>query len=190
MAASTWAQQLPPVPPAPIPNQPGLLQPAPRPAAPPPTASQAPAAAIQPAGNPVCVRLQAELAAFDQGGAGSARADQIKRSEDAIAKQQGELDRTIAEAHKAGCAGQGFLALFSALSPQCGPISSRIQDLRGNLDRMISDLERLKSGSDDRQGQRRAMIGQLAQNNCGAQYTAAANEAGPAGFFDKLFGGA
>jgi hypothetical protein len=34
------------------------------------------------------------------------------------------------------------------------------------------------------------VLGQLAQNNCGAQYTAAANAAGgPRGFFDALFGG-
>jgi hypothetical protein len=195
-SAAAVAQQMPgpPVPPAPVPNQPGFNQPALRPAAPvAPPANQPPAGqttANQAPSNPVCVRLQSQLAMFDQGAAGAARADQIKRSEDAIAKQQADLDRAVAQAHKAGCAGQGFLALFSALSPQCGPITSQIQDMRGSLDRMISDLERLKSGSDDQQGQRRALIGQLAQNNCGAQYTAAANSAGgPQGFFDALFGG-
>jgi len=140
--------------------------------------------------SPLCVRLEGQLAAFDQGTADPARADQIKRSEDAIAKQQADLDRAVAQAHKAGCAGQGFFALFSALSPQCGPITSQIQGMRGNLDRMMSDLEQLKSGSEDQQGQRRALIGQLAQNNCGEQYTAAANsQGGPRGFFDALFGG-
>jgi hypothetical protein len=62
--------------------------------------------------------------------------------------------------------------------------------MRGNLDRMISDLEQLKNGNTGQEGQRRALIGQLAQNNCGAQYTAAANSwDGPQGFFDALFGG-
>jgi hypothetical protein len=118
------------------------------------------------------------------------RAEQIKRSEDAIAKQQADLDRTVEKAHRAGCAGQGFFALFSAFSPQCGPITSQIQQMRGNLDRMISDLEQLKNGNTGQEGQRRALIGQLAQNNCGAQYTAAANSwGGPQGFFDALFGG-
>jgi hypothetical protein len=80
--------------------------------------------------------------------------------------------------------------LFSALSPQCGPITSQIQQLRGTLDRMISDLEQLKNGNSGQEGQRRALIGQLAQNNCGAQYAAAANSwGGPQGFFDALFGG-
>ena len=140
--------------------------------------------------NPVCVRLEGQLASFDQGAANPARADQIKQSEDAIAKQQADIDRVTAQAHKSGCAGTGFFALFSALSPQCGPITSQIQQMRGNLDRMMSDLEQLKSGTTDQADQRRALVGQLAQNNCGAQYTAAANsQGGPQGFFDALFGG-
>ena len=147
-------------------------------------------ASNQAASNPICIRLQGQLAAFDQGAADPARADQIKRTEDAIAKQQADLDRAVGQAHKAGCAGEGFFALFSALSPQCGPITSQIQQMRGNLDHMINDLEQLKSGNNNQEGQRRALIGQLAQNNCGAQYTAAANSAGgPQGFFDALFGG-
>jgi Protein of unknown function (DUF2865) len=155
------------------------------------TISPPPAAtAAVPSSNPVCVRLESQLASVTQGSADPARADQIKRSEDAIAKQQADLDRAVAQAHKAGCAGQGFFALFSAFSPQCGPITSQIQQMRGNLDRMISDLEQLKNGNTGQEGQRRALIGQLAQNNCGAQYTAAANSwGGPQGFFDALFGG-
>ena len=143
-----------------------------------------------PASNPICVRLEGQLAGLNQGAGDPARADQIRRTEDAIAKQQADLDRTVGQAHKAGCAGQGFFALFSALSPQCGPITSQIQQMRGYLDRMISDLEQLKNGNTGQEGQRRALIGQLAQNNCGAQYTAAANSwGGPQGFFDALFGG-
>jgi hypothetical protein len=143
-----------------------------------------------PSSNPICVRLEGQLAAVTQGSIDPMRAEQIKRTEDAIAKQQADLDRTVAQAHKAGCAGQGFFALFSAFSPQCGPITSQIQQTRGNLDRMISDLEQLKNGNTGQEGQRRALIGQLAQNNCGAQYTAAANSwGGPQGFFDALFGG-
>src|SRR3974390_3272066 len=140
--------------------------------------------------NPICVRLESQLTALTQGSVDPVRAEQIKRTEDAIAKQQADLDGTVAQAHKAGCAGQGFFAFFSALSPQCGPITSQIQQMRGNLDRMISDVEQLKKGNTGQEGQRRALIGQLAQNNCGAQYTAAANSwGGPQGFFDALFGG-
>jgi hypothetical protein len=142
-----------------------------------------------PASNPVCVRLESQLAAINSGSTDPQRADQVKRAEDAVAKQQADLDRTLAQAHKQGCEGQGFLSLFSSLVPQCGPINSQIQQMRGNLDRATTDLEQLKSGTGGQDGQRRALIGQLAQNNCGAQYTVAANEAGPTSFFDKLFGG-
>ncbi len=161
-----------------------LAQGAPAPApANPPAANQQPASS-----NPVCVRLEGQLAAFDQGAADPARTDQIKRDEDAFAKQQADLDRAVAQAHKAGCAGEGFFALFSALSPQCGPITSQIQQMRGNLDRTTSDLQQLQSGNSSQDGQRRVLIGQLAQNNCGAQYASAASASGPAGFFDALLG--
>jgi hypothetical protein len=196
LAALAWSApasaQGYPSPPASIPQtsyRPAANQPAPYPqAANQPAANQP---ALNPATtNPVCVRLEGQLAAFDQGTTDPARANQIKQSEDAIAKQQADLDRAVAQAHKSGCAGQGFFALFSALSPQCGPITSQIQQMRGNLDHMMSDLEQLKSGSYDQADQRRALVGQLAQNSCGAQYTAAANsQGGPQGFFDALFGG-
>jgi hypothetical protein len=143
----------------------------------------------QPVSNPVCVRLESQLAGIDRGSADPVRADQIRRSEDAVAKQQADLDRVLAQSRKAGCEGQGFLALFSGFSPQCFPFNSQIQQMRSNLDRMMSDLEHLKSGNVDQDGQRRTLIGELSQNNCGAQYTAAANSAGPHGFFDALFGG-
>ena len=149
-------------------------------------------AAGQPASaSPACIRLESQLAALNSGSANSALADQIKHAEDAIAKQQADLDRELARARSAGC-GQGFLSLFSGLSPQCGPLNSKIDEMRGNLDRMMSELERLKSGNNDQEGQRTAVIAQLAQNNCGSQYTEAARAArasGPQGFFEALLGG-
>ncbi len=66
----------------------------------------------------------------------------------------------------------------------------QIQQMRDNIDHMMSDLERIKSGNNpDLENQRRSLIGQLAQNNCGAQYRAAAASSGPGGFLDALFGG-
>ncbi len=144
----------------------------------------------QPATNPVCARLEGQLANVNRGSADPARADLIKHAEEAVAKQQADLDRTVAQSRRQGCEGiAGFFALFTGQSPQCRPLNSQVQQMRGNLDRMMSDLERLKSGSSDQEGQRRALIGQLAQNNCGEQYRSAAAAAGPAGFFDTLFGG-
>ena len=153
-----------------------------------PAAQAAPAAAPA-ASSPVCVRLEAQLATLNSGSGNSALADQIKRSEDAIARQQADLDRAVERGRRLGCANQGLFSLFSGFSPQCGPINSQIDQMRNNLDRMMSDLEQLKSGNNDQQSQRNVLIGQLAQNNCGAQYTAAARAAGPQGFFEALLGG-
>ena len=106
----------------------------------------------------------------NRGTADPARADQIKRYEDAVAKQQADLDRVLAQSKKQGCEGGGFFALFTGRLPQCGPLNAQIQQMRDNLDHTMTDLEYLKSGHNDQDGQRRALIGQLAQNNCGAQY--------------------
>jgi cell division septation protein DedD len=159
----------------------------------PPQASPSPPppAADQPASNPVCVRYEAQLAALNRGVADPARADQIRRYEDSIGKQQGELDRVLTQSKKYGCEGGGFFALFTGQAPQCGPINSHIQQMRDNLDHLMSDLEHLKSGNNaDQESQRRALIGQLAQNDCGQQYRAAAAAAGPGGFLGSLFSGA
>ncbi len=176
LSAAVSAQTAPPIPPASIPGQ----------ATPGPSA----APAEQPASNPACVRLEGQLAILTRGGADPARVDQIKRYEDSIAKQQTDLDRTLAQSKKRGCEGGGFFALFTGHSPECQPLTTQIQQMRDNLDRSISELERLKSGNNtDQEGQRRQLIGALAQNNCGAQYRAAAEAAGPAGFLDALFNG-
>ena len=131
----------------------------------------------QASGNPVCVRLEGQLAALSRGGA-DPRTDQIKHYEDAAAKQQADLDRSLTQSKRLGCENGGFFSLFTGGGPQCQPINAQIQQMRDNLDRTMSELERLKSGSNDREGPRRALIGQLAQNNCGQQYQAAAAAGG------------
>jgi Protein of unknown function (DUF2865) len=158
------------------------------PAARQPQAYPAPNQAPQ-ASNPVCVRLESQLATIDSSANDPARLAQIKQREDATAKQQADLDRVQTQAHKVGCASDGFLSLFSGLSPQCGPLTSQIQQMRGNLDRLMSELEQLKSGGTDQQAQRQALIGQLAQANCGPQYAAAVRSSGPQGFIEALLGG-
>src|SRR5579872_5471675 len=159
-----------PIPPAPVPGQ---YNPA---AAPPPPAEQPPS-------NPVCVRLEGQLAILSRGD--PARAEQIRRREDAIAKQQSDLDRTLAQAKRRGCNGGGFFSLFTGQSADCQPLNAQIQQMRDGLDRSMSDLERLKSGNNyDEDGQKRQLVSQLAENNCGPQYRAAAAAAGPAGFLD------
>jgi hypothetical protein len=183
LAGSLAAQTAPPVPPASIPNAPAAA-PTQQPAA----ARDQPAAGSA-SSNPACVRLEGQLAILDRGASNSARAEQVKRYEDTIAKQQADLDRALAQSKKQGCEGGGFFALFTGRSPACQPLNTQIQQMRDNLDHQMSELERLKSGGSDQEGPRGALIGQLAQNNCGPQYRAAAEAQGPAGFFGALFGG-
>jgi hypothetical protein len=140
--------------------------------------------------NPICQRLEAQLASIDQSNGGGARAEQVRRYEDAASRQQTELDRLRAQARRQGCDNSGFFSLFSGQSAQCGPINNQIQQMRGNLDRITSDLERLRgggAGSPEHEGQRRSVLVALAQNNCGPQYANAVRGSG--GFFENLFGG-
>jgi hypothetical protein len=141
--------------------------------------------------NPMCPRLEAQLATIDRGGGSGdpAKDDQIRRYQDAAAKQQSELDRVTSQAKRMGCDSSGFFSLFSGQSAQCGPINNQIQQMRANLDQITSSLERLRSGMGgaERDNQRRSVLTALAQNNCGPQYANAAR--GPGNFLDNLFGG-
>src|SRR5436309_8618482 len=155
------------------------------PPAPPPPSTQGPPV------NPMCPRLEAQLATIDHGGGSGdpSKDDQIRRYQDAQTKQQGELDRVTQQARRMGCDSSGFFSLFSGQSAQCGPVNNQIQQMRGNLDQITNSLERLRTGGiggADRENQRRSVLLALAQNNCGPQYAAAAR--GPGNFIDSLFG--
>jgi hypothetical protein len=53
----------------------------------------------------------------------------------------------------------------------------------------MSDLQRAQSNTGSgHEGQRRSIIGALAQNDCGPQYRQLANQSQGGGFFDRLFG--
>lgn len=141
-------------------------------------------------GSPMCQRLEGQLASINSGVAGGdpARADQIRRYEDAAAKQQRELERVQGQAKRQGCDNSGFFSLFNGQSAQCGPVNNQIQQMRANLDQITGSLQQLRGGAgstiDD--NQRRSVLLALAQNNCGAQY---ANAARSGGFLESLFGG-
>jgi hypothetical protein len=137
--------------------------------------------------NPVCLRLEAQLASVDRGAVDPARAGEIKRYEEAAAKQQAELDRLGQQSQKLGCQGGGFFAIFSGQSPQCGPLNNQIQQVRTNIDRYLAEIQRLQGNSGEREGQRRGILTALGQNDCGPQYRQYVNT-GPGGFFENLFG--
>jgi hypothetical protein len=162
---------------------PSIAQPwPPGPGAPPPQA------APQQAQSQTCQRLEAQLAAIDRGGGDPARAEQLRRYEENANRQQAELDRLTAQGKRQGCEGTGFFLFggFQSQSQQCVDINGQISRMRGNLDRITVDLQRLRGGDMDRGEQRRSMMVALAQNNCGPQYRTAARA--PGGFMDQLFG--
>src|ERR1700736_599005 len=78
LSVDAWAQMNPGAPPPP-----------------PPTAQQQQGAPV----NPMCPRLEAQLATIDRGGSSGdpAREDQIRRYQDAATKQQAELDRVTSQ---------------------------------------------------------------------------------------------
>jgi hypothetical protein len=154
-------------------------------AAPPPPQQQGAQA------NPICTRLEGQLAAVDRGASGGdpAKEEQIRRYQEAASRQQAELDRVTLQAKRMGCESSGFFSLFNGQSAQCGPVNNQIQQMRGNLEQMMTSLERLRSGGiggADRENQRRSVLTALAQNNCGPQYANAVR--GPGNFIDNLFG--
>jgi Protein of unknown function (DUF2865) len=155
------------------------------PGAPPPQQQGAPV-------NPVCPRLETQLATIDRGGGSGdpAKDDQIRRYQDAATKQQSELDRVTSQAKRMGCDSSGFFSLFSGQSAQCGPVNNQIQQMRANLDQITNSLERLRGGlgGSERESQRRSILLALAQNNCGPQYANVAPP-GPGSFLQSLFGG-
>jgi hypothetical protein len=141
--------------------------------------------------NPMCPRLEAQLASIDRGSGDPARDDQIRRYQDAATRQQTELDRVTMQAKRMGCDSSGFFSLFSGQSSQCGPVNTQIQQMRANLDQINSSLAQLRSGGGaDRDNQRRSVLMALAQNSCGPQYAGMLQQQpGPGGFLNNLFGG-
>jgi len=98
--------------------------------APPPPPPQQQGAPV----NPMCPRLEAQLATIDRGGGDPAKDEQIRRYQDAATKQQGELERVTSQAKRMGCDSSGFFSLFSGQSAQCGPVNTQIQQMRANLE--------------------------------------------------------
>ncbi len=150
--------------------------------------ASAPGAQAQSA-NPTCQRLEAQLASLDRGNADPARADRIRKTEDAVNRQQYEVDRLVSQSRQNGCESSGFFSIFSSPPPQCGGILRQIGQQRSTLERLRVELEQLSGGNTERMGQRQSLLIALGDNNCGAQYRSAAAQGQQGGFFDRLFGG-
>ncbi|MFA6267424.1 MAG: DUF2865 domain-containing protein [Pseudolabrys sp.] len=142
-----------------------------------------------PSANPTCQRLEAQLTSLDRGNADPARADRIRRAEDAVNRQQYEVDRLVSQGRQNGCESSGFFSIFSNPPPQCGAINRQIGQQRSALERLQVALEQLSGGTAERAAQRQSLLIALGDNNCGAQYRSAAIQGQQGGFFDRLFGG-
>jgi hypothetical protein len=149
----------------------------------------APAAALAQAVSPYCQQLEAQLASLDRGNEDPARAEQIRRAEDAVNKQQFEVDRLVAQSRRMDCERSGFFSLFRETPAQCGPLTRQVDQARATLDRLQMQLEQMQGGTAQRAAQRQSLLISLGQNNCGPQYRSAALQGQQGGFFDRLFGG-
>jgi hypothetical protein len=136
-----------------------------------------------------CQRLEAQLAALDRGNDDPARADRIFQAEDAVNRQQFEVDRLVARARRMGCGRSGFFSIFTNPPRQCGALNSEIGRQRLTLERLQNRLERLSGNTTERAAQRQSLLIALGNNGCGSQYRSAAVRGQEGGFFDRLFGG-
>ncbi len=136
----------------------------------------------------LCTRLEgAARGDRPRRGADPARAEQVRRYEEAAGKQQAELDRMVAQSRRAGCEGTGFF-LFGALqsqSQQCATSTADLEHARQSRPHQCRPAAAARRRY-DRGEQRRSVMVALAQNNCGPQYRQAARA--PGGIFDQLFG--
>ncbi|MCW5683045.1 MAG: DUF2865 domain-containing protein [Pseudolabrys sp.] len=135
--------------------------------------------------NPFCQRLEAQLAAIDRGGADPARAEQLRRYDETLNRQQFELDRLTAQARRLDCGSSGLFSIFQTPAPQCDGLNRQIEQARGQITRMRGEMQQF-DGNLDRAEQRRNVLMALGDNNCGPQYRSAA---APRNFLDSLFGG-
>lgn len=140
-------------------------------------------------GSPTCQRLETQLTALDRGNADPAQADRIRKAEDAVNRQQYEVDRLVSQSRQTGCESSGFFSIFSNPPPQCGALTRQIGAQRTQLERMQVQLEQLSGGTTERAAQRQSLLIALGDNNCGPQYRSAAIQGQQGGFFDRLFGG-
>ena len=151
-------------------------------AAPPPQAQQ----------NPFCARLEAQLQAFDRGGNDAGRADSSASSRkppptsrpSSTARRRRRSARAARRTASSSCSAaiRRSAARSTTRSSRCGTISTASSPTWSGCAAMPAP---------EREGQRRAILVALAQNNCGPQYqqqVAATPPPRSGGLFESLFG--
>jgi hypothetical protein len=147
------------------------------------------AVAFAQAPNPACQRLEAQLTSLDRGNSDPARAQQINTAQDAVNRQQFQVDQLVAQSRRIGCESSSFFSIFNNPPAQCGGLSRQIDQQRNALERLQNQLEQLSGGTTERAAQRQSLLIALGDNGCGPQYRSAALQGQQGGFFDRLFGG-
>src|SRR5262249_37681892 len=139
--------------------------------------------------NPICPRLEAQLATIDRGGSNDPGKDeQIRRYQDAASRQQAELERVTAQAKRMGCDSSGFFSLFTNQWAQRGRVTPQTKKRRKTPDKIRGTLGGLRGGvtGGKHDSQRRSVLLALAKKNWGPKSaTAVPPPAGPAGFFNS-----
>lgn len=130
------------------------------------------------AGSPACKRLASQIAAI-----GRARPANTVRYAKAAARQERELARTAAYAQSRGCNRQQFLFFGSPPPPQCGPLNSRLAQMRANLANLRGHVQNANAGRD---AQRHALMARY-DANCRERVAVAPGR--EPGLFERLFGG-
>jgi hypothetical protein len=132
----------------------------------------------------VCVGLEAQLAEIDRGPANG----DPRQFDGPIAQQQDQIDRAIAEAHRAGCMG-GFLFFKPTPDPKCGQLMATIGKMQANLQRLAQQRAQMGGDPYTLASERSDVLRALSQNRCGGNYAgddSLQNDGG--GLFSALFG--
>ena len=135
----------------------------------------------------VCVDLEAQLVQVDRGNIGG----DPRQFDASIAKLRSQLDDATQQAQNGNCTG-GFLFFKPTPDPRCGKVMATIDKLQANLAQLTAQQAQYEGQNDPFtvSRQRRDLLDQLAQNNCGPQYTAASQQSGFGNFLNDLFGNA
>jgi hypothetical protein len=141
-------------------------------------------------GSEDCLRWEAQLAALDRG---APKRQDPRQLEQAIAKQQSELERTNAYSKGIGC-GRRFIFAPDP-PPECDQLGGRIKQMQVNLDRLKAQAS--QAGQTAVDPRRRELLFSLARGQCGAQYRLVERRVAAQqpdrqekkGFFEMLFGG-
>lgn len=105
----------------------------------------------------ICRQLQAELADAS-GGRGQPRL--VAKYDDAIDRQQAEIEKARGQARRAGC----FFAIFGSDRAQCAALGAAVERMGGNLDKLQKKRARLAAGGSGRDRQR--ILARLDANGC------------------------